>query len=470
MKTENENSLYDQLTVLSESDNYPFHMPGHKRQSIADMSPYSIDITEIGGFDNLQHPRGLIKNIEERLRSLYSCNKAYILVNGSTVGNLSLVYAALKPGEHILIARNCHKSVYHGAELRSLRTDYVSPKVDEYGIQQGIEPADVEEAIEKYGDIKAFIMTSPTYEGIVSDIKIISEICHDHNVTLIVDSAHGAHMGVIPGFGKNAVSLGADAVVVSLHKTLPMYTMSAAILTSDNCRIDETKLETGIRIFQTTSPSYIIMSGIDVGVRYIEKNAKKKSELLLSRLSEINEYADKLNNLEVYKNKAKEPSKIVLISRIKQYTGPDLMNELRDVYHLELEMAVGQYAIAMTSIMDTADGFTRLKNALFDIDKKLSNEKNAVIRFEKLTGNVSQPYKEYEIYEAVEMEKVIVDLKDAKDKIAGEEVCVYPPGIPTLQPGEIITNEIIMYLKKCQGQGLEVEGVSEDGKLRILAK
>ena len=466
----NSRSLYKELVSLSDSDYYPFHMPGHKRQMIEDISPYAIDITEIDGFDNLQHPKGLIKNIENHLSKIYNCQNAYILVNGSTAGNLSSIYAALKPGEHILIARNCHKSVYHGSEIRSLVTDYVFPKVDELGIPQGIDPGDVKSALDKYGDIKAFVMTSPTYEGINSNIKEIADVCHEKGTILIVDAAHGAHLGVLPGFGKNPVELGADAVVVSLHKTLPMFTMSAALLIPKGSRIDKIKLETGIRIFQTSSPSYIIMSGIDAGLRFLDDQGEKRAALLLDRIEAFDKAMKRLKILGVYENKAKEPSKIVLFSKVSHYDGPDLMKELREIYHLEMEMAVGQYTIAMTTIMDIEEGFYRLEKALLEIDERLSNEEKSVL-FKKnsLTNStLIAVKKKFEIYEAAEMDKKVEILENCEGKISGAEICVYPPGIPQVQPGEVISKEIIEYLKICIKDGLETENISQGNEIMIL--
>ena len=466
----NNRSLYNELVSLSDSDYYPFHMPGHKRQMIADISPYAIDITEINGFDNLQHPRGLIKNIENHLSKIYNCQNAYILVNGSTAGNLSAIYAALKPGEHILIARNCHKSVYHGSEIRRLVTEYIFPKVDELGIPQGIDPSDVKSALNKYGDIKAFIMTSPTYEGINSNIKEIADICHQHDTMLIVDAAHGAHLGILPGFGKNPVELGADAVVVSLHKTLPMFTMSAALLIPESSRIDKNKLETGIRIFQTSSPSYIIMSGIDAGLRFLDDQGEKRAAVLLDRIEAFDKAMKRLKVLGVYKNKTKEPSKMVLFSKVSHYNGTDLMTELREKYHLEMEMAVGQYTIAMTTIMDIEEGFYRLEKALLEIDERLSEEEKSVLYQKNIAVNrsVISVKKKFEIYEAADMDKEVETLENCEDKIAGTEICVYPPGIPQIQPGEVISKEIIEYLKICIKNGLETEGIFHGNEIMIL--
>lgn len=470
-QSNSDRSLYEELTSLSDSDYYPFHMPGHKRQTITDISPYSIDITEIDGFDNLQHPRGLIKNIEDHLTKSYNCGHAYILVNGSTSGNLSAIYAALKPGEHILVARNCHKSVYHGAEIRRLVTDYIFPEVDELGIPQGIDPDDVRCALDKYSNIKAFIMTSPTYEGIKSNIKEIAKVCHKRGVILIVDAAHGAHLGILPEFGENPVTLGADVVIVSLHKTLPMYTMSAALLIPESSLIDRNKLETGIRIFQTSSPSYIIMSGIDTGLRFIDDQGKKRAKMLIDRIEAFEEEMKRLRVLGVYRNKTKEPSKIVIFSRLDQYDGPILMRELREKYHLEMEMAVGQYTIAMTTIMDTEDGFIRLEKALLEIDDKLSEWKmsDSFVNLSAVKRSLTPVKKKFEIYEAAEMGKKSEILERCPGKVSGGEICVYPPGIPQIQPGEIITEEIVEYLKECINDGLETEGISQENEIMILS-
>ena len=217
-------------------------MPGHKRQSLHFPNPYAIDITEIDGFDNLHHAEGILKEAQERAAELYGSRECFYLINGSTCGLLAAISAAAKRGETVLVARNCHKAVYHALFLRELSANYLYPVITENGIMGQITAEQVEEALSQDPTIKTVILTSPTYEGIGSDIGKISTVAHRHGAALIVDEAHGAHFGFGAGFPENAVRQGADAVIMSLHKTLPSFTQTALLhLCSDRISSAEVK-------------------------------------------------------------------------------------------------------------------------------------------------------------------------------------------------------------------------------------
>ena len=217
------------LEAYGKSDVYPFHMPGHKRNPLPFPEVYGIDITEIDGFDNLHHAEGILKEAQQRAADLYGSAHCYYLVNGSTCGILASICAAVKKRGRILAARNSHKAVYHALFLSELTAEYLYPAVTECGIQGQITPRQVEDALKKDPETSAVVITSPTYEGVISDIEGIAKVAHVHGIPLIVDSAHGAHLGFGGEFPQNAVRLGADAVIESLHKTLPSFTQTALL-------------------------------------------------------------------------------------------------------------------------------------------------------------------------------------------------------------------------------------------------
>ena len=221
-----EELLITRLKTYAQSDMLPLHMPGHKRQAMKEPAgifpnPFSVDITEIKGFDNLHYPEGILKRSMEWAAGVYGAERTYYLVNGSSGGILSAISAAVNPGGRILMSRNCHKSAYHGAILRGIHTEYIYPQIlPDLGIQGGILTGDVERMLERHPDTEAVLITSPTYDGIVSDICEIAKVAHHHGIPLIVDEAHGAHFsfgGQV--FPKSAISCGADVVIQSLHKT-----------------------------------------------------------------------------------------------------------------------------------------------------------------------------------------------------------------------------------------------------------
>ena len=262
--------IYNALKNLS---NYPFHMPGHKRNKkfLNDFYDFiNLDFTEIDETDNMHKPEGIIKNSKEIISKTFGAEESYFLVNGSSCGIIASIMACLSPNEHILVARNCHISVYNGIILSGALPIYIYPTI-KYNIPCGIDIENIKKAIEKYKNIKAFILTSPTYEGFVCDIEKISNFLHKNNIILIVDEAHGAHFNFSNNFPKSALQCGADIVIQSFHKTLPAFTQ-CGVLHLKSKIVDKHKLEKCLPIIQTTSPSYMFMMSIEYATNFCKNN------------------------------------------------------------------------------------------------------------------------------------------------------------------------------------------------------
>ena len=258
-------TIYNYLNEYSESDFYGMHMPGHKRNEkmMENDLPYKIDITEIDGFDDLHHADGIIREAQERAARLYGADETHFLVNGSTVGILSAIMGVTDKGDQILVARNCHKSVYHAIYLNELEPVYVYPEYDEKtGLNGEVKADEIALLLEKNPNIKAVMIVSPTYDGVVSDVKKIAEVAHAHEIPLIVDEAHGAHFGFDPYFPKNANENGADIVIHSVHKTLPSLTQTA-LLHINGTFVNREKVRMYLHMLQSSSPSYVLMASID---------------------------------------------------------------------------------------------------------------------------------------------------------------------------------------------------------------
>ena len=258
-------TIYEKLKAYSDSDYYGFHMPGHKRKMHMswDADPYTVDITEIEGFDDLHHAEGILKEAQERAARIYHADETHFLVNGSTVGILSAIMGVTDKGDQILVARNCHKSVYHAIYLNELEPVYVYPEYDEKtGLNGEVKADEIALLLEKNPNIKAVMIVSPTYDGVVSDVKKIAEVAHAHEIPLIVDEAHGAHFGFDPYFPKNANENGADIVIHSVHKTLPSLTQTA-LLHINGTFVNREKVRMYLHMLQSSSPSYVLMASID---------------------------------------------------------------------------------------------------------------------------------------------------------------------------------------------------------------
>lgn len=439
--------LYDKLKEYSECGVYPFHMPGHKRNPMLcdSIMPYEIDLTEIDGFDNLHNAEGCILEVQALAEKLYNVKKAFLLVNGATGGILSAVRAMTSRGDKVLVARNSHKSVYNAIELCGLQPEYIIPPIDEkFGINCSITPAQVEKAINNTPDAKLLIITSPTYEGVVSDIAEICRVAHLHNIKVLVDEAHGAHFPFSESFPSEAVQSGADVAVASLHKTLPSLTQTALLLASSSTLIEP--LAENLAIFETSSPSYVFMSAIEKCLKLCE-NSKAFGEYI-KRLNSFSEKCKDFKNIKVLcygddsvKNHsffAFDFSKITVSVKGLNINGVQLANSLRNDFKIEPEMVCSDYVLLITTVCDTDDGFFRLFNALQSIDEKCS-----VKEINPIPIRTAHPKIALSPCECCNKEGSFVELKSSINKVSLEYVWAYPPGIPILAKGEVITQEIV---------------------------
>ena len=467
--------LFDKLANYGNSGIYPFHMPGHKRQKTVDFNPYKIDITEIEGFDNLHHAEGVLLEAQKKAEKLYGSEESHFLINGSTAGILSAVSACAK--KTVLIARNCHKAVYHAALIRNLDVYYVYPEIqEEFMLNGGINPADVERSLEEHPEIEAVVITSPTYDGIVSDVKRIAEIAHAHKKPLIVDEAHGAHFGFHPYFPENANQQGADVVIHSVHKTLPAPTQTALFHMNGNLA-DREAVRKYLHMFQSSSPSYILMAGIDACMGLLETKADELFSKYADRLQRTRKKLGKLKNLELEESEHFDRSKIVISTKNTMLTGKQLYEELLEHYHLQMEMAAGAYIIAMTSIGDTDAGMERLEDALFEIDMNWEVQKTTddlSVKSVKIgiLPQLEQICSSGDVWNRRnrEQRRKSVRWDEAVGQISAEYAYLYPPGIPLIVPGERISEEAIRLLLEYRSIGFEIEGLKRQGQIEVLSK
>ena len=479
--------LYRKLRAYGASDFYAFHMPGHKRLMGKFENPFQIDITEIDGFDDLHHPEadGVLSEAQSRAARVFGAEETHFLVNGSTAGILSAISACTKQGGTILMARNCHRSVYHGAELRGLKTVYLYPQyISELGINGAVLPEDVENALQKsvmekkqradkktaghscengkenrnrnHTDIQAVMLVSPTYDGVCSDVRQIAEICHCYGVPLIVDQAHGAHFPFSEYFPEDAVSAGADVVIHSVHKTLPSMTQTA-LLHVQGKLVNRERIRKFLSIYQSSSPSYVLMASIDACVDLIERDGE---ELFERHTRELRAFRESCRDLKwlylagldsekdgIWQSEAKpaefgqtadfDRSKLLISARRANragagLTGEELSRMLRERYHIQMEMSGPDYVVAIAGIADSEEGFRRLAEALhgidWDISGKIKNKsvvrKNRNIRTksvektqDRLKTNQTENINEKEIPDGVKSYTKVSDKSNALPRL-----------------------------------------------------
>lgn len=463
--------IYDKLIELKKQNYYPWHMPGHKRNLVNEITNlYDIDITEIDGFDNLHEPTGIIRKSMDYAKEVYHTLETFYLVNGSTVGILASISAVCKRGDTILIARNCHKAVYNAIRMLELEAVYLYPVYEtKTHILGGMDKNECKRVLEDYPNIKAVVITSPNYEGVVINIKELALLTKSKNIPLIVDEAHGAHLIYHEYFPKSAIEQGADIVIQSLHKTLPCVTQTALLHVCSKS-VDLELIKQYLSIYQTSSPSYIFMANIDYCIDFASNNKKAFDEYIY-QLEKVRSAIKKLkyitlfelDNIKECKSFDYDKSKLVLCVRHTNITGKELYDILRTKYHIQLEMAERDYVIAMTSVMDTKEGYDNLIKVLQEIEKQLFWVK-------KKTDNCINFYRVKAVMkscEALSKKCILVDYKITAGKIAGDYIYIYPPGIPLLVPGELINESIIMQISDYKNNGLSVIGM-KNKLLKIL--
>lgn len=490
-----EELLLNRLKRYSQSPAYPFHMPGHKRLKLQEENhdisrkfsfpnPFEMDITEIDGFDNLHHAEGILKDSMEWAARVYGADKTFYLVNGSSCGLLSAISGCVKNGGSILVSRNCHKAVYHGIELRQLNAEYLYPQeIPGLGIQGGILPEDVEKALDARHDIQAVLITSPTYDGMVSDIETIARIVHQRGIPLIVDEAHGAHFRYGKEFPVSALELGADVVIQSVHKTLPSLTQTALLHIKKNSPdgdyyFDPEKLEHFLQIYQSSSPSYVFMASIENSIFQMEslKEEERQFEFYFKQLSEVRARLKTMSHLQLVDENvvhkagvfALDISKILISVRGTCLKSEELADILRNKYGLEMEMCGADYVTAISTVFDTREGLLRLERALLEIDGELENAaEGESCQAETLSVYNIKNEAVLPIWKAAESSKKCIRLEESVGYISGEFVYLYPPGIPVLTPGERMTEALLQRILTFIHEGLPVQGM-KDQELRTI--
>ena len=476
--------LYRKLEEYSRSHYYPFHMPGHKRTpaSVRGEFPLERDITEIEGFDNLHHPEDLLLEAQQNVAKLYGTRESFYSVNGSTAALLAAISAAVPRNGQILVARNCHKAVYHAIYLRNLKPAYIYPQMDsEWWINGGIFPDKVERCLAENPEIQAVLITSPTYDGVVSDVKEIAEIAHKYGVPLIVDEAHGAHFHFSNYFPTSAAELGADLVIQSFHKTLPAMTQTAVL---HNCsdRVDSRLIRRFMGIYQSSSPSYILMASMDACMEKMSSEGNEmfreftkileKARRRLSECKYIRLVSPEIGTAGVFDY---DRSKLLFSTRYASMTGSELAQILLEKYHIQVEMETEHYVLALAAVGDSGEGFERLCQAIEEINQEEAQKKKEKRETEepKAGRTAYTSLSQFmSITEAMESKSEIRKLEESVGRISAEFGYLYPPGIPLIVPGEQITGQFIRNMRIYMEEGLYLQGLEDytNETIRVVAQ
>lgn len=466
-------STLDFLLQHADLDPVSFHMPGHKGSHLYRSCGYGnflenfmdCDITEIPGADNLFQTEGILQATRERYARLYDVDYSYMLINGTSGGIIAAILASVEPGGTLIMARNCHKSVFNALGLGGIQPAYIYPElIQEYGISGEVTPEEVERAIKENPDAGAIILPSPNYYGICSDIRSIAEVAHKHGKILIVDQAHGAHLKWLGG-PECAEEAGADIVINSIHKTLASFTQSA-VLNLNSQLVDRYVLEDKLQAIQSTSPSYLLMTSLEINARLLEENNgsliddwNRNLDFAYSELAEVPgiRVVSGLDNLDRSKINLDTTAWGITASRLEEL----LMEKA-----IFSELTTGNILMLMTGIGNRRSDFERLVTALKEIYESPDVTPGAAADFNN--GNAGRLPGRKELY-PVPVKKKRVKLEDAAGCICASSIIPYPPGIPLICPGEKMDAEDLAYVAKLREAGEKVIGVNELGEVTVGA-
>ncbi len=440
--------ILDMLSAHNAKEKTSFHMPGHNKGrafcgSVFASAPFIYDTTELDGTDALVKPQGAILEAERFVASVYGATHSFFLVNGATGGILTMIYSAFQRGDTVLVDRFCHQSVLHACQLAGVTPVYLMPEESALAGIPGVLSAEtVAEALGQYPEAKGLVLTSPNYYGAAADLTAISKIVHAHGGLLLVDEAHGAHFPFSDRFPKTAMEQGADMSVVSLHKTMPSPNQTALLHIAAG--IDTEEVRQTLRMFQTTSPSYVFLAAMEQAVQFGKEQGREKTEEILNLLAPLNlpTLDDPMKRLPTWENKG--------------LSGDEIDAIFREKFGIYAELSTAHGLLLMCSWFNNQADIDRLKEAIDYCnnlpDNKVEKEERTMVPFASVMATMP--------LDAVGVaEKTYVALQDAVGKICAKPVSAFPPCIPILLPGEVITKEQVRYLTELTASGKTITGL-----------
>lgn len=470
--------LLEGVMKYIEEKNISFCMPGHKNGigfleteegNILYDNIIKLDITEVDGVDNLHNPKGIIREAQKLLTEYYESEKSYFLVNGSTSGNQAMIFSCFDEGDKIIVERNCHRSIMNAIILRKLVPIYINNKINsKYNAPLSIDEEYCIDLINNNADAKGIIITYPNYYGICVNLKLIIEEAHKNGMHTIVDSAHGAHFGVYDKLPESAVELGADMVVTSSHKTLPSFTQTGYLHVNRLNLIE--KAEFYVSVFSSTSPSYMLMCSMDYARYYLETRGKQDYKKLVELCEKYRDRINKIQGMHVIEiNDLSGQAKNIDITRFvinlrEGYNAELFMQYLRKK-RIQVEMCDNQNLILILSPFNKEKDFELLYSVLKNC--KLENYKN---KFYNLF-NTELPEIKFMPYEVLGKDTELIELEKSENKICAEAVVPYPPGVPIIMPGEVISKQIIGMAQYYLRNNNSILGIIKDDieyKIKIL--
>ena len=458
-----ENYILNKLEELRDDNLTSFHVPGHKMGKVFQKlgyenileKIYTLDTTEIDGTDNLHNPKEIIKESQDRVARVFNSDKTIYLVNGTTCGIEASIMAVCNPKSKIIVNRDCHQSVINACILGDIEPIYIKSKVcKKTNIIMGVDVENTKSVIDNNLDAKAIVLTYPTYYGRTFDLKAVCDYAHSKNIIVIVDEAHGAHLQLSDNLPKSAIEQGADIIIQSTHKTLPSFTQSSMMHIKGN-RVDKNRIESMLRFLESSSPSYVLLTSLELAVDIYDKYGIKLMKDLLSNIDNFKSKFENNENIIIDNNMDK--TKIFVSLKKLGITGYELDSILREKYKIQVELSNYYGILLICTIGNDEEDFIVLEKALDNLLLNINKKK----LLQDTNYPESIPEKVINPREAFYSDKKNVKLEDSVGKISGEYIIPYPPGISLISPGEIITQEIITYIQQGVKSGMIVSGIKD---------
>lgn len=467
---QNQAPIYEALVKLRKKRIVPFDVPGHKRGrgnpelvELLGEKCVGIDVNSMKPLDNLGHPISIIRDAEELAADAFGAAHAFLMIGGTTSSVQTMILSTCKAGDKIILPRNVHKSAINALVLCGAIPIYIEMSVDpKIGIALGLENERVTQAIKEHPDAKAILINNPTYYGICSDLKGLTEMAHEAGMLVLVDEAHGAHLHFTDKLPLSAMDAGADIAAVSMHKSGGSLTQSSILLLGE--QMNPEYVRQIINLTQSTSASYLLMSSLDISRRNLALRGKESFEKVI----ELSEYARReINAIGGYYAYSKElidgvsvcdfdVTKLSVYTQGIGLTGIEVYDLLRDEYDIQIEFGDIGNILAYISIGDRIQDIERLVGALADIKRLYSRDGKDLI-----AGEYIQPELVLSPQEAFYSERRSLTLDESVGQVCGEFVMCYPPGIPILAPGERITREIVDYIQFAKERGCSLQGTED---------
>lgn len=471
MQSQDNTPLFDALKKFIDKKVTRFHVPGHKGgRGIPELTEYigdramQMDVNGMYDLDYLNNPSGVILEAERLYADAYNAHNVFFLVNGTTSGVQAMIMSSCRPGDKIILPRNAHKSAISGMVLSGAIPVYIQPEINrELGIAMGVTVESVKKAINDHPDAKVLFLVNPNYYGITSDIKSIIRLAHAHGILVLVDEAHGAHMHFHDAFPLTAMEAGADMCSASIHKTAGSLTQSSVLMLG-KCAVSPEHVRKVINLTCTSSASYLLMCSLDIARKQLAVNGYDMLENTLKLARWARSEINKIDGLYAFGKELIglpgchdfDETKLGINIKRLGLTGYEMEYLLKDKYNIQIELSDFNNILAIISLGDIYEDLEGLINALKDISAKKECVEDNGIGF-----LARQPETAVTPREAFFALKKSVPLDEAQGHVCGEMVMAYPPGIPVICMGELITDEIVQYIKMLKKEKCELQGTHD---------